>query len=111
MKCLRLQTRAIALIVLALTALTCVTTFAHANMVTVPGQDCFGPGCEQQITCARPDQAITPSKQIPGPLAAVPSAATGVLPPPRQTMPVGPIVATPSSRSVCPLGPRSPPAN
>ena len=105
-----LHTRAMAVILLALTVLACVASFAHAGMVTMSGQDCFGPGCEQQITCARPDQATPPSRQIAGPLATVASAAIDVLPPQSQTMPTHPTLAAPSYRPVSPLAPRSPPA-
>jgi hypothetical protein len=105
----RLQTRAVAVILLALTALMCVASFAHAGMVMV-GQDCFGPGCEQQITCARPDQSLAPLRQLPGPVAMAGSAAFDVSPPPGQTMPMAPALGPAIDGPVSPLAPRSPPA-
>ncbi len=106
------HTRVIAVIVLTLTALACVAGFAHANMVTASSQDCLGPGCEQQIACARPDQATAPpTRQLDAPLATVASAAIEVLPPQNQRMSVTPALAGPNFRAVCPLAPRSPPAN
>ncbi len=107
-----LHARAIAVIVLTLTALACVASLAHAGVVKMPAQDCFGPGCEQQITCARPDQATAPpSRRLVAPLATVASAGIEVLPPQSQTMPAAPTLDAPNYQAVCPLAPRSPPAN
>jgi len=105
-----LGTRTVAVVLVALTALACVSSFAHAGMVMVSGQDCFGPGCEPQITCARPDQAPAPLRQLPGPVATAGSAGFDVLLPPRRTMPMAPVLGPPIDRPVSPLAPRSPPA-
>ncbi len=106
-----LHTRVIAVIVLTLTTLACAAGFAHANMVTASGQDCFGLGCEQQMSRARPDQATAPpSTQLAAPLATVASAASEVLPPQNRRVPVVPTLAPSSLRAVRPLAPRSPPA-
>ncbi len=105
------HTRVIAAIVLTLTALVCVARIAHANMGTASSQDCFGPGCDQQITSSRPDQATAPeSSQLTAPLATVAPAAIEVLPPQNQRMPATPALAGPYSRAICPLAPRPPPA-
>ena len=107
----RLQTRAIAVILLALTALAGVATVAHAGMGMMPGQDCFGPACAQQITCARTHQAPAPSsRQLAGSLATVVFAAIAVSLPQSRTMALSPTPAAPSRRPDSPLGPRSPPA-
>lgn len=101
----------IAVIVLTLTALVCVAGFAHANMGTASDQDCVGPGCEQQITCARPDQAaVPPTTQLAAPLVTVATAAIEVVPPQQERTPVAPTLTAPNPRVVCPLAPRSPPA-
>jgi len=107
----RFQTRAIAVILLALTALACVATVAHAGMGMMSGQDCFGPACAQQITCNRTDQAPAPSsRQLAGPLATAVSFAIEVaLPQSRATAPA-PTLAAPNRRPASPLAPRSPPA-
>ncbi|SRR6266540_3527779 len=107
---LPLQTDAVAVILLALTALACVASFAHAGMVMMPGQDCSGPGCEQ-IACARSDQAAAPSRQLADALMATAvTAAISVSAPPRQTTPVTPTLGPTSLRPLSPLAPRSPPA-
>jgi len=107
---LSLQTGALAVILLALTASACVASFAHAGMVMMPGQDCSGPGCER-IVCARSDRATAPSRELADPLVATAvAAAISVSPPPRQTTPVAPTVSPPSRRPLSPLAPRSPPA-
>jgi len=107
----RFQIRVVTVILLVLTALACVASFAHAGMGMMSGQDCFGPACAQQITCARTDQAPVPSsRQLAGPLATAVSSATEVSLPQSRTMALAPTLAAPSRRSVSPLAPRSPPA-
>jgi hypothetical protein len=107
----RFQTRAIAVILLALTALACVATVAHAGMGMMPGQDCFGPACAQQITCTRTDQVPPPSsRHLAGPLATAVSFAIGVALPQSRGMTPAPTPAAPDRRPVSPLAPRSPPA-
>jgi hypothetical protein len=105
------HTRVVAVVVLTLTALACLAGIAHANMGTASGQDCFGPGCEQRITCAGPDQVIAPTaKPLAAPPVTVASAAIEVLPAQNQRLPVAPPLVAPNLRAVCPLAPRSPPA-
>ena len=107
----RLQTRAIAVILVALTTLACVVSFAHAAMGTISGQDCFGPACAQQITCASTDQAPAPSSMQPaGPLATAVSFAIEVALPQSRAMAPAPSLAAPDRRPVGPVAPRSPPA-
>ncbi len=105
----RLPTCAVAVTLLALTALMCVASFAQAGMVMV-GQDCFGAGCEPRITCARLDQTLSPLRELPGPAAAATFAAFDVPPLPSWTLPVASRLGPPISRPVSPLAPRSPPA-
>jgi len=110
-RAVRLQTPAIAVVLLALTALACVASFAHTGMGMMSGQDCFGPACAQQITCARADQAPAPSsRQLAGPLATAVSSGIEVALPQSRTMALAPTPAALSRRSVSPLAPRSPPA-
>ncbi len=105
------HTRVVAVIVLTLTALACLAGIAHANMGTPSGQDCFGPGCEQRITCAGPDQIIAPTaRPHAAPPVTVTSAAIELLPAQNQRLPVAPLLVGPNLRAVCPLAPRSPPA-
>ena len=107
----RLQTRAIAVILVALTTLACVVSFAHAGMGVMSGQDCFGPACAQQITCASTDQAPAPSSShLAGPLATVVSFAIEVALPQSRAMAPAPTLAAPDRQPVSPLAPRSPPA-
>jgi len=107
----RFQTRAIAVFLVALTALACMASFAHAGMGMMPGQDSFEPACAQQITCTRTDQVHAPSsRQLAGPLATVVSATIAVSLPQSGTMALSPTPAAPSRRPVSPLAPRSPPA-
>ena len=95
--------RAIAAIVLVVTALVCVASFAQAGMVTMSAQDCFGPGCVQQITRPQPDQA---------PPSAATAVSVAIEEPVAQTepMPRASTLVAPRHRSLSPLAPRSPPA-
>ncbi|MBI1726504.1 MAG: hypothetical protein HYR50_04495 [Candidatus Rokubacteria bacterium] len=111
MRPVRFQIRAIAVILLALTALACVATVAHAGMGVMPGQDCIGPACAQQITCTRTDKAPAPSsRQLAGPLATAVSPAIEVALPQSRAMTPAPTLAAPDRRPASPLAPRSPPA-
>jgi len=107
----RLQRRAIAVILVALTTLACVVSFAHAGMGMMSGQDCFGPACAQQISCASTDQASAPSSMQPaGPLATAVSFAIEAALPQSRAMAPAPSLAAPDRRPVGPVAPRSPPA-
>jgi len=103
--------RVLAVIVLTMITLGCVGTLAHASMATMSGQDCFGPGCEQQVTCAGPDQAGSLSRPLAAQPTTIASAPIELSPPPSQAMPAAPMLDAPNHRAVCPLVPRSPPAN
>jgi hypothetical protein len=108
-KPIQLQTRAVAVIVLALTALACLASFAPAGMGMASGQDCFGPACPQQVTCARADQApAAPSRPLVASLAIVGFSVPAAWLLQGRMLP--PTTVPPSRRSVSPLASRSPPA-
>ncbi len=99
------------MIILALAALACLASFAHAAMGTTSGMDCFGPACPQQITCPRADLApAPPSKPLAESLEAVGSSVAAASLPQGRTLVLAQAPAVPSRRSVSPLASRSPPA-
>ena len=101
--------RAAVMVLLAVALLACVpTTFARAEMPSMPGRDCAGPGCEQ-IACARLDQLAAPPKQSAEPLALAVTPDVQVSPPPDHTRAVSPPLASVGWQPVRPLAPRSPP--
>ncbi len=100
--------RAAAMVLLAVAVLACVPTFARAEMTSMPGRDCAGPGCEQ-IACARPDQMAGPPRQSAEPLALAVTPDIQASPPQDHTMAVPPPLARVGWQPVRPLAPRSPP--
>jgi len=95
-------------LLLVVVSLTCIPTFARAEMPSMPGRDCAGPGCEQ-IACARPDQITAPPRQSAEPLALAVTPDIEVSPP-DHTMAAPPPLAAVGWQPVSPLAPRSPPA-
>ena len=104
-----LRMRMVAVLSLAIGALTCVPNIARAEMLAMPDRGCAGPGCDQ-IACARPDQVTNSSGDPAEPfaVAVIPDIQTS----PPQDHPM--VVLRPSALVGWPpvtlLAPRSPPA-
>jgi len=107
---IRVQPRAIAVLVLAVTVLACVVGLASPAMAGSMGQNCFGPACGDQIGCGQPAQPQTsPGSSVL--LVALPAAVELGLVIERTEAPtVGPPAAGLARQPVAPHVPRAPPA-
>ncbi|SRR5712691_887581 len=107
---IRVQPRAIAVLVLAVTVLACVVGLASPAMAGSIGQNCFGPACEDQIGCGQPAQPQTsPGSSVH--LVANPAAVElGLISEQTGAPTVGSLAARPARQLVAPLAPRAPPA-
>lgn len=107
---IRIQPRALAVLVLAVTALACVVGLASPTMAGSMGPNCFGPACEDQVGCGQPAQTQTSSGSSVH-LVALPAAVEfGVIAEQTAAPTVGPPAARPARKFVSPLVPRAPPA-
>ena len=107
---IRVQSRTVALLVLAVTALTCIVGLASPVMADSVGQDCFGAACGDQIGCGQPAQPQTSSGSLVH-LVALPAAVERDLVLARtETRSVGPPSLKATGHSFVPVAPRSPPA-
>jgi len=100
----------VAVAVLVVAALACIPNLVRAEMGSVLDHPCAGPGCEQQIACGRPDQAIAPTRPGTDPIAVAVPVPIKVVPPVGHTVVVAPPLATVGWQSIVPRAPRSPPA-
>jgi hypothetical protein len=102
--------RTVVVVLIAVAALLCLGELARSAVALATGQDCFGPGCEDQIACGQPAQPqASPgfSTQVVALGAAV---RMDLAPPLRETVVVARAPAISSWQSVALFAPRSPPA-
>jgi hypothetical protein len=97
------------LVVLALAA-ACVVASAGPAMAGATGQDCLGPGCEQQIGCGQPAQPPLSPGSFVRAVALPADAPAGVSIERTEALAFRPPVARSARASVAPLAPRAPPA-
>jgi hypothetical protein len=104
------MSRVVAIALMAVVGLLCVGDRAQPAMVVAGGQDCFGPGCEDQISCGQPAQPQASSRssiQVVALLAAVEAGPTLER---TETPAVGPPPISVAWQSIGRIAPRSPPA-
>ena len=107
---IRIKPQALAVLVLAVTALTCVGGLASPAMAGSMGQNCFGPECGDQIGCGQPAQPQT-SPRSSVHLVALPAAVElGLISEPTEAPTVGPSVAGLAWQPLAQHVPRAPPA-
>ena len=104
------MSRVATMAVMVVVALSCVVGFVQPAMAAGGGQDCLGPGCQDQISCGQPAQPQASSGSSVQPVAL--PAAVGAGPAPERTEPpaIGPPPIRVAWQSVARLAPRSPPA-
>lgn len=107
---IRTQPRAVAVLMLAVTALVCVGGFASPAMAGSMDQSCFGPACEDQIGCAQPAPPSASSGSSIHLIALPAAVERGLVLAKTDTLVLGPPPLIVARRSFAPVGPRSPPA-
>ena len=100
----------VAIALMVVVGLSCVGDFARPAMVVAGGQDCFGPGCEHQISCGQPAQPQASSRSSIQ-VVALPAAVEGGPTCERTETPaIGPPPLSIAWPSIGQIAPRSPPA-
>jgi len=106
------RTRLVAIVVTMAIAAICAGALAQSAMALAGGQDCAGPGCEDQIACGQqtqPQATSGPSASV-GPVAVIASVPTALFEVDAPTTTAPPPVSSPASRPFAPSAPRSPPS-
>lgn len=104
------MSRVVTMAVMVVVALSCVVGFVQPAMAAAGGQNCLGPGCQDQIACGQPAQPQASSGS--SVQAAVLPATVGAGPALEriETPAIGPPPIRVAWQSVARLAPRSPPA-
>lgn len=104
--------RAIAIALMMMIAVIGVGALGQPGMAFGGGQDCSGPGCDDQIACGQPIQPQAtsgPSASI-SPVAVTVSVAPALIDAHDGTLTAPPILSSSASQSFAPSAPRSPPS-
>lgn len=88
----------------------CVGDLIHPAMAAAGGQDCFGPGCQDQISCGQPAQPQASSGSSIHVVVLSVTDETGPALKPLEAPAIGPPSHRVSGHPVAPSAPRSPPA-
>ena len=104
------MSRVVAMAVMVVVALSCVVGFVQPAMAAAGGQNCLGPGCQDQITCGQPAQAKASSGSSVQAVALPATVGPGPAPERTETPAIGPPPIRVAWQSVARLAPRSPPA-
>ena len=102
--------RVVAMILVAIAAMLCLGDLVHPGMAAAGGHDCFGPACQDQISCGQPAQPqASPGFSLY--VVALPATVeAGPALEPIETPAIGPPSARVAWHPVAPFAPRSPPA-
>jgi hypothetical protein len=106
-----ISARAVAIALMVMVAAIGVGVLVQPVMAFASGQDCSGPGCDEQIVCDQPTQpqATSGPSATFTPVAVTVSAASALIDAAGGAMTAPPILSSPASQPLAPSAPRSPP--
>jgi hypothetical protein len=98
------------MVLVAIAAVLCVGELMQPAMATAGGHDCFGPACQDQISCGPPAQPPASSGFSVHVVARLATVEAGPALERTETPAIGPPLARLAWHPVAPFAPRSPPA-
>jgi hypothetical protein len=106
------RTRVVALALMMVIAAICAGALAQPAMAFAGGQDCHGPGCDDQFACGQspqPQATSSPSAGV-APVAVTVSITAARIDVSDDSMTAPPTSSRPVSQPFAPSAPRSPPS-
>jgi heme A synthase len=106
------RTRLVGLALMMVSVAICAGALVQSAMAFASGQDCPGPGCDDQIACGQPTQPQATSSRSAGvtPVVVTASVPTASIVVDVRTTTAPPILSNLASRPFAPSAPRSPPS-